>query len=228
MLMDSLRFFTSFKEQYGEDLGVHRTGYLLLNESDQSDYLDQVIEKAREAGCQAHQVSAADAFELQPGLRENSGDIYASEPAAIHVDPMAAVQALARVARRLGVEIVEGCEVHSILKSGSHIHGVETHQEKIEAGNVPVATAVWGGPQLAKLGIEAPVYPHPAEMAFLRWGLNRLGGWCGFCQTHGPCFTYGRRALIRCLWVGGKGTTCRARRTLSLLIRTITGKVPIT
>jgi sarcosine oxidase subunit beta len=175
MLMESLRFFTSFKEHYGEELGVHRTGYLLLNESDQSDNLEQVIEKARAAGCGADRVSAADALELQPGLRENSQDIFAFEPAAIHVDPMATVQALARVARRLGLEIVEGCEVHSILKNGSQIQGVETRQGKVEAGKVLVATAVWGAPQLAQLGIDVPVYPHRAEMAFFAVGPQSPG-----------------------------------------------------
>ena len=166
MLMDSLRFFTGFKEQYGEELVVHRIGYLLLSESDQSDNLDQVIQKAREAGCQAQRVSAAEAIELQPGLRQDSPDIYAFEPDAVHIDPMLAVQTFARVARRLGVEVVEGCEVHSILKKGSQIHGVETPQGRIEAGNVLVATAAWGSAQLAKLGIELPVYPHRVEMAF--------------------------------------------------------------
>ena len=180
MLMHSLRFFTGFNEHYGEELVLHRAGYLLLSESDQSDNLDQVIQKAGEAGCQVHRVSAAEAAELQPGLRRDSGDIYAFEPAGIHIDPMLAVQTFARVARRLGVEVGEGCEVYSILKTGSKIHGVETPQGRMEAGNVLVATAAWGSAQLAKLGIELPVYPHRAEMAFFAlwpespWHLIRI------------------------------------------------------
>lgn len=166
MLTDSLRFFTDFKEQFGEQLLVQRPGYLLRNEADRSNDLHDVIRNAREAGCQVQQVSAVEAAELQPGLRHDMGDLYAFEPTAIHVDPMAAVQAFARVARRMGIRIFEGCEVHSILKKGARICGVETSQGRIEAGSVLVATAAWGEPQLAKLGIEVPVYPHRSEMAF--------------------------------------------------------------
>jgi glycine/D-amino acid oxidase-like deaminating enzyme len=166
MLMDSLRFFTEFNERYEEKLIVHRAGYLLLNEAEQSNNLEEVIRGAGEAGCQARRITITDALELQPGLRHDSGDTYAFEPAAIHVDPMVAVQAYARVARRVGVEVLEGCEVHSILVNASRVRGVETSQGRMEAGNVLVATAAWGSPQLAKLGIEVPVYPHRAEMAF--------------------------------------------------------------
>jgi sarcosine oxidase subunit beta len=166
MFMASRRFFTNFKEEYGENLIVNPTGYLLINQSDQAKNLDEVIHKAKEGGCHAYLVSATEAAELQPGLRQNCGDIYAFEPGAIHVDPMMAVQALSSIARRFGVEVIEGCEVHSFLKKGSKIHGVETSEGRFEADNVLVATAAWGIRHLAEVGIHVPVYTHRAEMAF--------------------------------------------------------------
>ena len=136
MLMQSLRFFTNFENEYEEKLAVHPAGFLLLNQSSQAQFLDHVIYEARQAGCTAQRISGAQAIELQPGLRQDSDDIYAFEPDAIYVDPMLATQALARTARRLGVEIVEGCEIRSILKDGSQILGVETSLGKIESRSV--------------------------------------------------------------------------------------------
>jgi sarcosine oxidase subunit beta len=125
-----------------------------------------VICEATKAGCKAKRVSSAEAIELQPGLRQDTDDIYAFETGAIYVDPMLATQTLARVARRLGVEVVEGCEVHSIRKNGSQILGVETSLGNIDSDTVVIGTAAWGAAQLAKLGVEVPVYPHRTEMAF--------------------------------------------------------------
>jgi sarcosine oxidase subunit beta len=166
MLIESLNFFTNFENEYEEKLAVYPAGFLLLNQSSQSDFLDRVICEAKEAGCTANRISAAEAIELQPGLRQDSDDIYAFEPDAIYVDPMMATQTLARVARRLGVEVVEGCEVYSILKNGYRILGVATPLGKFESDSVVIGTAAWGAAQLAKLGIEVPVYPHRTEMAF--------------------------------------------------------------
>jgi len=166
MLSHSLGFFTHFEDECAEHLPIHQVGFLLLNQSNQEDFLNQAIRHANDAGCTARRILAREAVTLQPGLRADSDDIYAFEPDAIFVDPMLATQKLAKAARRLGVEIMEGCEVHTILKSGSRVSGVETSSGKIESGSVVVGTGAWGAAQLASAGITVPVYPHRAEMAF--------------------------------------------------------------
>lgn len=166
MLLDSLRFIRSFEDRFGYRMPFRQTGYLLVNDARSAAVMDQTIANANLAGCAASRISEAEAAELQPGLRRSADDIYAFEPAALHLDPMLATQVLARVARGLGVEIVEGCEVGSILTEPSRAIGVATRQGAFLAEKTVVATSVWGAAQLKQIGVEAPVFPHRAEMAF--------------------------------------------------------------
>jgi len=166
MLMESLRFFCTFEERFGESIPYNAPGYLLVNGAGSAETMDTAIGNAGAAGCKAMRVSEAEALELQPGLRRGGGDLYTFEPGAIHLDPMLATQVLARVARQLGVRIEEGCEVESILLDHSRVQGVRTRAGDFLAEKVVVATSVWGAAQLKQLGMEVPVFPHRAEMAF--------------------------------------------------------------
>lgn len=166
MLMDSLRFFDSFEERFGQPIPFHRPGYLLVNAATASATMDQTIANANLAGCGASRVSDVDAVELQPGLRRSPDDIYAYEPGAIHLDPMLATQVLARVARELGVRIEEGCEVESILTAGGRAEGLSTRQGPFHAAKTVLATSVLGAAQLRRVSVDVPVFPHRAEMAF--------------------------------------------------------------
>lgn len=166
MLLASLRFFRAFPEQFGESVGASVTGYLLVNGEESETVMDRTLADAADAGCSAMRISPSEAAELQPGLRRSADDIYAFEPDAIHIDAMLATQVLAHVARRMGVRIEEGCEVESILAGGSRVRGVRARSEDFEAGQVVIATSVWGAEQLRQLGVDVPVFPHRAEMAF--------------------------------------------------------------
>lgn len=166
MLMESLRFFRGFEERFGQPMPFQQPGYLLVNDVQSEAAIDQTIASANVAGCQARRVSDAEAAELQPSLRRSGDDIYAYEPSAIHLDPMLATQVLARVARGLGVRIEEGCEVESILTGNSRALVVSTSAGDFLAAKTILSTSVLGVAQLKQLGVEVPVFPHRAEMAF--------------------------------------------------------------
>ena len=159
---------SSFGEQYGEPLDVHDVGYLLLARTSEREQIEVTLEVSATAGCDARTLDADEAQSLQPGLRSDEETIYVFEPGAIYVDPMPVAQAMARVARRLGVEILEGCEVESIRVLGDAVEAVETTDGVWEAPPVMVATAAWGRAQLERLDVAVPVHPHRAEMAFFQ------------------------------------------------------------
>ena len=167
-LMESIEFFKTFDEQFDDVIPFHQTGYLLLSEPAQSGVIDETIAAAAQAGCESRRIDCREAQQLQPGLREDDQTLYVYEPGAIHLDPMPAVQAMRRVALRQGVRIVEGCEVGNILTRGDAVVGVDSSSGRFETPNVLVATSVWGIAQLKRLGIDVPVYPHRAEMAFFQ------------------------------------------------------------
>ena len=161
-------FFQELNQRFGESLDVHRAGYLLVTTPDQETAAEEAVATALQVGADARRIDAAEAQQLQPGLRSEAGAVYAFEPGGIHVDPMPATQALARIATRLGVQIHEGVEVGHILVRGQAVRGVESSQGRFATSEVLVATSNWGRAQLAQLGVDVPVYPHRAEMAFFQ------------------------------------------------------------
>ena len=165
-LTESIQFFKTFQDRFDDPIALHPAGYLLLSEPEQMAVLQETISVAGQAGCVAMQIDCHQAQQLQPGLRTDNETLYVYEPDAIHLDPMPTVQALRRVAERLGVKIMEGCEAGKILLAGDQVVGVESSLGQFNAPQVLVATSVWGKQQLAQLGVEIPVYPHRAEMAF--------------------------------------------------------------
>jgi glycine/D-amino acid oxidase-like deaminating enzyme len=166
MLMQSLRFFATFADGFGEPLPVRQAGYLLLDDASRERTMQTALRNAAAAGCDARRISQAEALELQPGLRERDDDIFAWEPSAIYLDPMLVTQILKRVVQRMGVTVEQGSKVTGLARAGSRITGVETARGKITADKVLLATSVLGSAQLQRLGILVPVYPRRTEMAF--------------------------------------------------------------
>ena len=165
--MESARFFQNLSEQFGEGIPVHSAGYLLATDQDHSASVDDAIRVANSTGCAVSRIDAQQANELQPGLRFDDRTIYAFEPGAVHLDPMEATQALARIVRTLGVEIVEGCEVQRLEVAGPMVH-VATESGTIESPVVFLGTSCWMPLQMERFGQPLPVRPHRAEMGFFQ------------------------------------------------------------
>jgi glycine/D-amino acid oxidase-like deaminating enzyme len=75
-LLESIEFFTTFEERFGQHVTFHRAGYLFLAEQCQSAAVDWVIAAATEAGCRTGLISGSEAGELQSGLRQDDGTLY--------------------------------------------------------------------------------------------------------------------------------------------------------
>ncbi len=164
---ESARFFQNLGEQFGEPIPVHPVGYLLLTDCDHAASVDDAIRVAKSTGCAVSRIDARQANELQPGLRTDDRTIFAFEPGAVHLDPMEATQALARIARTLGVEIIEGCEARQLDVAGPVVR-VTTETETWESPAVLLGTSCWMPLQLERFGQSLPVRPHRAEMCFFQ------------------------------------------------------------
>lgn len=159
-------FFESFEFRYGIPLDVSRVGYLLVAQPHEREYVERTTVVARQSGCILNEIDAHEAADLQPGLNAEDDCIYLYEPGAIFVDPMPATHAVLLAAKAQGVTVMEGCEVGAIRVEGDKVSGVDSAAGRFEAPNLLIATSVWGQPQLAALGIDVPVRPHIAQMAF--------------------------------------------------------------
>ena len=71
--------------------------------------------------------------------------------------------AYARAADRLGVDIVQNCEVRGFLVETGRIVGVETSRGKIQAGRVGLAAAGHSGVLAARAGFRLPITSHALQ-----------------------------------------------------------------
>lgn len=71
--------------------------------------------------------------------------------------------AFARAADRLGVDIIQGCQVESILREGARAIGVRTSQGDIAAGKVALATAGRTSQIAATAELHLPIQTHPLQ-----------------------------------------------------------------
>ncbi|MEJ1159525.1 sarcosine oxidase subunit beta family protein [Prosthecomicrobium sp. N25] len=85
----------------------------------------------------------------------------------------AVVWGYARAADRLGIDIVEGCEVLGFLREGDRIVGVETSRGEIRAGKVGLAVAGNTSRVAARAGLKLPIESHVLQ-AFVSEGLKPL------------------------------------------------------
>jgi methylglutamate dehydrogenase subunit A len=79
----------------------------------------------------------------------------------------------ARAASQLGVDIIENCEVTSIIKDGNKITGVETSRGKINAGKIGIAVAGHSSHVAAMAGLRLPVESHVLQ-AFVTEGVKPM------------------------------------------------------
>ncbi|MBM4407011.1 MAG: sarcosine oxidase subunit beta family protein [Chloroflexi bacterium] len=69
----------------------------------------------------------------------------------------------AHAADRMGVDIIQNCEVTDFLRDGDRITGVQTTRGPIAAGNVALAAAGHTSTLADRLGIRLPIQSHPLQ-----------------------------------------------------------------
>jgi sarcosine oxidase, subunit beta len=69
----------------------------------------------------------------------------------------------ARGADRLGVDLVQGCEVTGFVRDGDRVVGVETSRGPIRAGAVALASAGHSSVLASLAGIRLPIQSHPLQ-----------------------------------------------------------------
>ncbi|GAB3559545.1 sarcosine oxidase subunit beta family protein [Spelaeicoccus albus] len=71
--------------------------------------------------------------------------------------------AFARACDRMGVDIIQGCEVTGIVKDAGRVTGVETTQGRINAGSVGMAAAGRSSLLAEMAGFRLPIQSHPLQ-----------------------------------------------------------------
>ncbi|MFG3009016.1 NAD(P)/FAD-dependent oxidoreductase [Streptomyces cinerochromogenes] len=162
----SLEAFARFEEEVGQDIGLHRTGYLfLLSAPEQVASFETGVRLQNSLGVPSRLITPEEARRLSPLIRTDGLLAAAYSPDDGHCTPEAVVHGYARAARAHGARILRHTEVTGIELHGDTITAVSTTLGRIETGTVVCAAGAWSRAVGAMAGVDLPVRPLRRQIA---------------------------------------------------------------
>ncbi len=169
LALAGLQYFQHWSDMVGGpggEAGFTETGFIYLVGQNNAERLRQNVAMQRRLGVDTRELSLEDVREIQLGMAIENVAAVCYEPHSGYADPVATTQALARAAQRHGVEIESGILVEKLVVKGGRVVGLETNQGLFEAPLIVAAIGPWSGRLLGPVGIELPIKPHRAQLAF--------------------------------------------------------------
>ncbi|MEU9022289.1 FAD-binding oxidoreductase [Actinomadura sp. NPDC048394] len=163
----SLEAFARFGERPGQEIDLHRVGYLfLLSRPEDVAAFEESVALQNELGVPSRMITVAEARRLSP-LIETGGLLAAAfSPDDGHCTPESVVLGYATAARRHGATLLTHCEVLGIDADGGEVRAVETSRGRIAASAVVCAAGAWSAQVGAMAGVDLPVEPLRRQIAF--------------------------------------------------------------
>jgi sarcosine oxidase subunit beta len=156
----SLRAFERFGEEPGQEIDLHRSGYLfLLDDPDDVATFESSMALQRSLGVPSRMVDAAEAGRLSPLVSLDGVLAAAWSPGDGHCTPESVVLGYAAGARRAGARLVTGCAVTGIEVVDGEVRSVETEHGRIATDTVVCAAGAWSRAVGAMAGVDLPVEP---------------------------------------------------------------------
>jgi glycine/D-amino acid oxidase-like deaminating enzyme len=139
IVIEACRLWRQLAEECGEDIGLNQTGvtYLAGSEKEMASF-EEFMKIAAIHQLDTRLLDADETAKLIQGMsRKFTGAM--TTPSDMRAEPWVAVPALARLAARKGVRIVENCAARTLEISAGRITGVWTEAGYIETSSVLVA-----------------------------------------------------------------------------------------
>lgn len=156
----SLEAFARFGERPGQEIDLHRVGYLFcLSREEDVAAFEASVALQNSLGVPSRMIDPGEAHRLSPLLRTDGLLAAAFSPDDGHCTPESVVLGYARAARRLGVHVQTGCEVVDIDTVDGQIAAVVTPAGRVETPTVICAAGAWSRRVGAMVGVELPVTP---------------------------------------------------------------------
>ncbi|MFH1843787.1 MAG: FAD-binding oxidoreductase [bacterium] len=160
----SLEIFSSWREQYGFDVGWKEGGYCFpVFDDGIEQVLKGILPIQKSHGLDIDWVDADGIAELVPGITRDGlrGGTYS--PHDGQVSPLLAPVAFQMEAKKNGAEYRFNERVTGYLRQGGRVTGVETDQGQYTAGQVVLAAGADAGEHGTLLDLEIPVTPDSHE-----------------------------------------------------------------
>jgi sarcosine oxidase, subunit beta len=161
----SLDAFARFGVRPGQEIDLHRVGYLfLLSRPEDVAVFEQSVALQNALGVPSRMIDAVEAARLSP-LIETDGLLAAAfSPEDGHCTPESVVLGYATAARRLGARLVPHCEVLGIDTRGDEITAVRTGRGTVATSTVICAAGAWSAAVGEMAGVRLPVVPYRRQI----------------------------------------------------------------
>lgn len=156
IMADAQHLWHELAAQTNVDIGLHQGGitYFANKASALEDY-EAWLPNARANGVDSRILSRQEIARMFPGMASAPlGGL--TTPSDLRAEPWVAVPALAAIAAREGVEIIENCAVRSLDIEAGRVVGVITETGRIAAPEVVLAGGAWSALFLRNHGISMP------------------------------------------------------------------------
>ena len=156
VVIEAIRLWRQLAEECGEDIGLTQAGVTYLAETDKDMAgFEAFMKIAAIHDLDTRLLDGGQTAQLIKGMsRKFKGAM--TTPSDMRAEPWLAVPALARLAVRKGVKIVENCAARALEISGGRIKGVWTEAGYIETSSVLVAGGAWSSLFLRRHGVSIP------------------------------------------------------------------------
>ncbi|ANZ38638.1 sarcosine oxidase subunit beta [Lentzea guizhouensis] len=163
----SLEAFQRFPQRPGQEIDLHRVGYLfLLSSAEHVTAFERNVELQNSLGVPSRMLSVEEARRMSP-LVETDGLLAATfSPEDGHCTPESVVLGYATAARRMGARFCTRTAVRSIVGAGSDSFDVETGRGRISTGTVVCAAGAWSRSIGEMVGVDLPVSPLRRQVMF--------------------------------------------------------------
>jgi sarcosine oxidase subunit beta len=168
MALASLRYFQHWDDIVGGNCGFTQTGFILTVTPDNTDRLYKNVEMLQRVGVNTKMLSPQELRELQPFAQVDDLTAAAYEPESGYADPRATATTYMQQAQRQGAILREGIAVSGIRTTAGRIVGVDTSDGRFDAPIVIVMAGPWSDRLLKTAGIDFPLTPQRAQIAFYR------------------------------------------------------------
>lgn len=156
IMVEAARHWRAFAEEADQDFGLRRCGvtFLAKTEEQLAGY-EAWLPFAQTHEVDTRLLSRRETAALIPGAaRSYAGALHTASD--MRAEPLLAVPALARLAARAGVSIVENCAVRALDVAAGAAAGVVTEAGMIRCGQVVLAGGVWSARFLRAHGVALP------------------------------------------------------------------------
>lgn len=163
----SLEAFARFTERPGQEIDLHRVGYLfLLSTPEDVSAFERDVALQNQLGVTSRMIDVAEAARLSPLIATDGLLAAAYSPDDGHCTPESVVLGYARGARRLGATLLTGATVTGIDRVAGRACTVRTDRGPITAGTVICAAGAWSAAIGRMLDTPLPVTPLRRQVVF--------------------------------------------------------------